>query len=107
MNDHTRDAIVRINAYGFLACIALLLVSSFTFGKGFGFWLLASLMPAYSIYYAVMYWQLCKNYSDEVKRLSAFGSIGRGTLAGAIYYVSLFLIIVFGCIVFSLLMNGV
>jgi hypothetical protein len=40
---------------------------------------------------------MCRGFDDKVKRISAFGIIGRGTFVGAIYYASIFitLIIVF------------
>jgi len=91
MNDRTRDLIVLNSAYGFVGCVSLLLAVSIIFGKDYGRLILVTVIPVYSLYYVVMYSRICNGYSNEVKRISAFGIIGRGTFVGVIYYLSLYL----------------
>lgn len=94
MNDKTRDVIVLNSAYGFVGCVVLLVMVSVIFGKSYGRFVLFTACPIYSTYYAVMYNRICSGYSNETKRISAFGVIGRGTFVGAIYYLSLYLVTV-------------
>ena len=89
MNDKTRELLVLKSAYAFIACWCLLIAVSVIFGKAHGRLILVTIIPAYSMYYAVMYNSICKGYSEEGKRISAFGIIGRGTFVGALYYLSL------------------
>lgn len=91
MDDRTRDTIVLRSAYGFMGCVCLLIAVGAIFGKSYGRVVLFMLFLPYSLYYMVMYRVVCKTYENEVKRISAFGLIGRGTFVGAIYYLSIFL----------------
>ena len=95
MNDKTRDLIVQKSAYGFMGCVFLLLAVSIIYGKGMGRMVLFAIVPMYSLYYVVMYNLVCRGYDSEVKRISAFGTIGRGKFFGVIYYLSLFIVSVF------------
>lgn len=101
MDDRARDSLVLRSAYGFVGCVCLLLVVAIMFGKSYGRLILFTVIPVYSLYYAVMYWCVCRAYQDEVKRISAFGIIGRGTFVGAIYYLSLWLTAVLSFLFFG------
>ncbi|MGP9800775.1 hypothetical protein [Rheinheimera sp. NSM] len=90
MDDKTRETLVIYSAYGYLGCLSAMMVVAMIFGKPYGRAVLYTLIPLYSLYYAVMYWRVCRGYKDQVKRISAFGIIGRGTFVGAMYYLSLF-----------------
>lgn len=98
MDDKTRDKLVRASAYGFLLCVCLLFAAGAVFGKSYGRLVLFTLFPPYALYYVVMYRVVCKAYEDEVKRLSAFGLIARGTFVGAIYYLSIFVLAMFAAL---------
>lgn len=91
MDDKTRDLVVLNSAYGFVGCICILLFVGALFGKGYGRMVLLTLIPAYSLYYVVMYLHICRSYEDDTKRMSSFGLVGRGTFVGAIYHLSLWL----------------
>jgi len=103
MNDHKRELIVRVSAYGFVVCILILLLLSIAMGKNYGRNFLLTTIPLYSIFYAVIYNYICRGFESETKRISAFGIIARGTFVGAIYYTSIFisLIVVFLFIIVS------
>lgn len=93
MDDKQRELIIKRSAYGFIGCVCLLFFTGALFGKSAGRTILFTLIPAYSAYYVVMYRIMCKGYKDEVKKMYCYGFLGRGTFVGAIYYVSLMLIL--------------
>ncbi len=93
MDDIKRESIVRKSAYGYVFCIGILFTVAVVFGKSYGRIILLTLMPLYSLYYAVMYQIICNGYEDEIKRISAFGILGRGTFVGAMYYLSILIVV--------------
>lgn len=99
MDDRARESLVVKSALGFIGCASLLLVVTLVFGKSYGRMILLSVIPGYSIYYVVLYNWTCRTYTDEVKRISAFGPMGRGRLVGAIYYLCLWIIVVITLII--------
>ncbi|WP_206060496.1 VOC family protein [Nitrincola alkalilacustris] len=66
MDDKGRDSLVLNSAYGYVFCLSSVIVVSIIFGKPYGRVLLFTLIPVYSIYYAIMYWRVCRSYEDEV-----------------------------------------
>ena len=90
MNDNKREIIVRVSAYGFIVCVFILLLLTISLGESYGKKFLVTAIPLYSVFYVVTYNYICRGFEDEVKRISAFGIIGRGTFVGAIYYASIF-----------------
>lgn len=92
MDDRNRDILVKRSAYGFVSSFLILFIVAIFFGKNYGTYFLCTVIPIYSLYYLLMYRIVCKNYKDEVKRISAFGLIARGTFVGSIYYASMFIL---------------
>jgi hypothetical protein len=94
MDDRKRELIVKNSAYGFVGIFCSLFVVAVIFGKESGRLMLITVVPVYALYYVVMYRYIGTSYQDEVKRISAFGIIGRGTFVGAVYYLSLWILAV-------------
>ncbi|GAA0824058.1 hypothetical protein GCM10009111_34500 [Colwellia asteriadis] len=95
MDDTKRTKIIVNSAYGFITCACYLFLVTVIYGKPYGRLVLFTVIPLYSLYYVLIYRKICLNYDDEMKRISAFGLIGRGTLVGSIYYLCVFLLCVF------------
>ena len=95
MRDCERDKLIEKSVYVYIAILVIIPASSIILGKAAGVIAFLMLHPVYSIYYIFMYYYTSKGYKDEVKKISAFGTIGRGTLKGAFYYLSIFTILSF------------
>jgi hypothetical protein len=110
MDDREREILVKNSAYGFVGIICLLFVVAAIFGKAYARQILIAVVPFYSLYYVLMYRYISGSYEDGVKRISAFGIIGRGTFVGAVYYLSLLILAVlaalFVLVIFNLLQSN-
>ncbi|AXX93339.1 hypothetical protein CPU12_07810 [Malaciobacter molluscorum LMG 25693] len=100
MNDKNKQIKLKKYALGNLFCWFFMIVISIIFSKEYGRTILFTIIPIYSVFYIFIYHKITRSYKDPNKRLLAFGIIARGTLTGAMYYLSIFIVIIICSLLF-------